>query len=149
MEAREHWIFYLKLTKNLPEDFLVLDQSFKKHNKSLVPIGLKTLLECIKKNGSVHVLIVVRSYREFRYFDKKVKKILKYLMRTDKVHLYIASSFSGVNDPSIMKRDHYNFVNLPVKISDFCESISQVIDMKETQVYKWPGGARPRMTLAG
>ena len=149
MEAREHWIFYLKLTRDLPEEYLVLDQKFKQSNKSLIPIGLKSLLECTKKNKSIHVLIVVKSYQEYKYFHKRVKKIMKYMMMTERVHLYIASSFSGINDPSIMKRDFYNFVRLPVGMETFCRSVSHMIDIKESQVLNWPGGVRPRMGLTG
>jgi hypothetical protein len=149
MEAREHWIFYLKLTKDLPEEYISLDQKFKKSNKSLIPVTLKSLLECTKKSKSIHVLIVVKSYQEYKYFTKKVKKIMKYLMMTERVHLYIASSFVAINDPSIMKRDYYNFAKLPIKMDTYCQSVSHMIDAKESQVHNWPGGVRPRMSLTG
>lgn len=149
MKANEQWIFYLKLTKDLPEEYFSLDQTFKKTNKSLIPINIKTLLECTKKNTDMHVLIVIKSYREYRYFMKRVKKIMKYLMMTERVHLYIASSFTTVNDPAIMKRNYYNFVKLPVHMESFCGSVSKMIDSKENQAHHWPGGIRPRMGLAG
>ena len=149
MEAQEHWIFYLKLTRDLPREFLLLDHEFKKNRKSLIPVTLKTLLECTRKNKSIHVLIVVKSFGEYRYFHHKVKKILKYLMRTEKVNLYVASSFGIVNDPSIMKRNYYEFIKLPVNLKQFCGSISELIDSKEMQYNSWPGGVRPRLSLAG
>ncbi len=149
MEAREHWIFYLKLTKNLTRDFISLDAEFKQHNKTLIPIGLRSLLECTRKRKSIHVLIVIRSYREYRYYHKKVKKLMKYMMRTDKVHLYFASSFQLAHDPSILKRNHYEFVSLPVHMEKFCTRISELVDIKEQRFNSWPGGVRPRLSLAG
>ena len=148
MEEREHWIFYLKLTKDLPKEFLALDLEFKKSKKSLIPVSLKTLLDCTRKNKSIHVLVVVKNYQEYRYFHKRVKKIMKYLMITERVNLYVAASFSMVNDPSIMKRNFYHFVKLPVLTREFCGSISQMVDSKEAQLNSWPGGVTPRLSLA-
>lgn len=147
MKRVDHWIFYLKLSKNLPDEYLTLDQNFKNHGKSLVPIGLKSLLECIKKGQKAHVVIVVKSYGELKYFNSKVKKMMKFIMRSERIHLYIASSFSGINDPTIMRRDYYNYVKLPVKMTTFCESVSKTIDVKENQGLVWPGGVRPKMSL--
>ena len=148
MEEKEHWIFYLKLSQDLPEDYLVLDNELKKTQKSLIPVTLKTLLECAKKGRSVHVLVVIKSYKDYRYFHKRVKKIMKYLMMTERVHLYIASSFTAVNDPSIMKKNFYNFVRLPVEIEPFCRSVSGMVDLSESKANTWPGGVRPRLSLA-
>ncbi|MBT4790402.1 MAG: hypothetical protein HON90_02430 [Halobacteriovoraceae bacterium] len=150
MEAqdKEQWIFYLKLTKELSKDYFILDQKLKQSDKSLVPVTMKSLLESTKKYKSIHVVIVVKSFQEFRYFNKKVKKMMKYLMMTERVHIYIASSFVAMNDPSIMKRDFYNFMKLPVSIDLFCHSIARTIDLRDKQANIWPGGASPKMTIA-
>ncbi len=148
MEANEHWIFYLKLTKDLPREYIRLDQQFKKSNKSLIPITLKGLLECVSKRKAIHVLIVIKSRSELSYYHNKVTRILKYLMRAGNIHLYIASSFDSVNDPSVMKRNFYNFAKLPVDIDYFCYSVSSMIDIKVSPVNRWPGGKKPRMSLA-
>jgi hypothetical protein len=147
MEHKEHWIFYLKLKKNLSEEFLYIDREFKEKNKSLIPIGLKGLLNGIKNYKSIHVMVVIRNYQELRYFETKVKKIMKYVLRTEKVHLYVASSFNSVNDVTVMKKNHYNFIKLPVSTEYLCGSISRSIDIKETHVDTWPGGSQPRMRL--
>lgn len=149
MESKEHWIFYLKLQKDLPKEYLVLDNHFKSRNKSLIPISIKGLLDCAKTYKSIHLLIVIKSYKELRYFDVKVKKLLKYLMRTDKINIYVTSSFSVVNDSTVMKRDKYNFIKLPVSVDYFCGSVSRMIDIKEARLHEWPGGAVPKLKLAG
>ena len=76
-------------------------------------------------------------------------KILKYLMKNSRVNIYIASSFSQVGDGSILKRKQYNFVKLPVSRSEFCSNVAHMIEMRENELYKWPGGKSPRMSLAG
>lgn len=149
MEKIDHWIYYLKVTKYLPEEYLALDQQFKKHGKSLVPISLRALLDSIRKGQRAHVLIVVKSFNEYKYFNKKVKKILKLIMRSDRVHLYMASSFSSINDPSIMKRDYYSFSKLPVRMDSFCSKVANTIESRENKSLVWPGGVRPKMSLVG
>lgn len=149
MKKIDHWIYYLKVTKYLPEEYLALDQEFKKHGKSLVPISLKSLLDSIRNGQRAHVLIVVKSFNEYKYFNRKVKKIIKLIMRSDRVHLHVASSFSAINDPTIMRRNFYDFTRLPVKMNTFCESVSGIIDTQENQSLVWPGGVSPKMSLVG
>lgn len=149
MNRKDGWVFYLKLSKDLPEEFLSLDQEFKKEGKSLVPITIKTLLDHGKRNNSVHVVILVRSLKELEYYNAKVRKAVKFLMMNRRLHLYIASSFATVGDPSIMRRDHYYFERLPVATKHFVETTCYEIDRKETSMLKWPGGIRPRLSIAG
>lgn len=149
MEAKEHWIFYLQLSKNLSEDFFFLDESLKKSKKSLIPVTLKSLLECARESRAIHVLIIVKSYSEYKYFHRKIKKLIGYMMMTQRIHLYIASSFDGVNDCFIMKENYYNFIKLPVELETFSQSVSHMVDTKESQLNHWPGGIRPRLSFAG
>ena len=149
MEAKAHWIFYLRLQRDLPREYFLVDQKFKNNFKSLVPITIRGLSESVKSSKRVHVLIVIKTMDEYRYFNKHVKKIMKFLVRTGKVHLYIASSFNGVNDTAIMRRDHYNFMKLPVTFEHLCESVSQMIDTKELSSHQWPGGIRSKFKLTG
>lgn len=146
-KSQQQWIFYLKLTKDLPPEYLRLDHEFKKTNKVLVPINLKTLMEHAKKNTNLHVLFLVKSISEYNYFNNKVKKVLKFLLIGRRVHLYIGSSFSAVNDSSIMKRDYYYYARLPVAINKFCQAVRYEIDRKETTILKWPGGIRPKFSF--
>ena len=69
-------------------------------------------------------------------------------MMSRRVHLYIASSFSTINDPAIMRRDYYYFAKLPIEIKKFTTAVAHEIDRKETSMLKWPGGIRPRMSIA-
>ena len=148
MEVQEQWVYYLKLQKTLPPEFLIVDQKLKTNLKSLVPISIKGLVEASKQGKSLHVVIVIRTVDELRYFNKSVKKYMKFLIRTGKVNIYIASSFSGINDSSIMRRDFYHFVKLPISTDYFCNSVSRTIDIKESKSHKWPGGMRSKFQLS-
>lgn len=149
METNETWIFYLKLQKALPKKYFRLDQEFKRFGKSLVPVTIKSIGDLIKKNKKIHLMIVVRNLDEYRYFNSKVKKILKFLVRTGRVNLYVTASFSAVNDNSIMRRDFYFFMKLPVSYEFLCQSVTRVIDSNELHAHKWPGGSRSQFKLTG
>ena len=41
-------------------------------------------------------MVIVKNVENTNYFKTRVVKILKYLMRSDKIYLYVASSFSSV-----------------------------------------------------
>ena len=149
MDARDNWIYFLKLSRELPREYIMLVQEMKSHNKSLVPVTLKGLLETASKSTDVHIIIYIHSLGELRYFNRRANKILKYLMKNSLVNLYIASSFSNIGDGSILKRNQYNFVRLPVSRKSFCERVSGMIDISESDQLKWPGGTVPRLSLAG
>ena len=148
MIANDNWIYFLKLTRELPREYILLDQELKTHNKSLVPVTLKGLLETASKVSGVHIVVYVHSIEELRYFNRRANKILKYLLKTSQVNLYIASSFSQLGDGSILKRNQYNFIRLPISRKKFCENVSGMIDIVENDHLKWPGGTGPRMSLA-
>ena len=144
----DNWVFYLKLSKELPESFFALDQHFKRYGKSLVPISLKTLLEQSRKSNSLHVVLVLQSLKDLKYYNKKVKKAVKMLMINRRLHLYIASSFSSVLDSSFLRRGFYTFDKLPLLSVSFVKNTSYEIDRKETSMLRWPGGIRPRLSIA-
>lgn len=148
MDEREQWIFFLKLGRELPKDFFALDQQFKANGKTLIPVGLKTMSSLLSEREDVHILIVVKSVQEYIYFHKRVKKVMKYMVRSGKVYLYIASSFNKMIDSEIMRRNHYNFLKLPVTINYLCGSISKTIDMKNSGQSLWPGGGKSKFQLA-
>lgn len=149
MEAQEHWIYYLKLQRDLPREYLVLNRSFREKNKTLIPITISGLLDCAKVYKSLHVVVVIKSYRDFRYFDSRVKKLVKLLIRSGKVNIYLASSFSLINDSTIMKRDYYNFIKLPASMDFLCGSISRMVEIKESQLHLWPGRIPAKVQLEG
>ena len=77
MSRSEHWIFYLKLTKELKEDYLLLDTEFKKTGKSLVPVNLTTLVDSVRRGQEANLIIVIKSKSELRFLSMKEEQVLR------------------------------------------------------------------------
>ena len=150
MNNEEQWIFFLQLERNLPKEFFDLDSQFKMNGKSLVPIGMKTLSSVVASSQeNIHVFIMIKSVRDYFFFEKRIKKMMKYIVRSGRVNIYVASSFNKMIDSDIMKKDHYNFLKLPVSMNYLCGSISRTIDLKNSRTtQKWPGGVKSKIELA-
>ena len=142
-EERSDWIFYLKLSKSLPKHFLDLDREFKERGITLIPISISELMSVTKGEGSFNVMTSVRNFSEAKYFSKKVQKIFEFMMRSRRLNLFMASSFSYIDQTSIFgKTGKYHFYPLPVKIDALCATIAHEIYKQQSGDYKWPGASR-------
>lgn len=146
---KDEWIFYLKLTPNLNENFLSLDKQFKRFGFNLIPVSFPNLLELIKAQETFHVVVIVSSQREAAYYLKNVSKSIKNLLRFNKINLFAASSFSFVNESSKLTfRGNYDFYPLPIKTSDLCDKILATLLDKAVENKTWPGGKSPRVSIS-
>ncbi len=149
-EEKTDWIFYLKLNKNLPEHFFDLDLEFKKNGFTLIPVTISELLTVTKGEGNFHVVATVTGMSEATHYTKKVKKVFKMLLRSGRMHSYIASSFKFVDETAQYgKTGQYHFVPLPVSMKYFCDTISKIIKSKDNKTRKWPGGTRSLGSTVG
>lgn len=140
-EEKTDWIFYLKLNRNLPEHFFKLDQEFKKNGYTLIPVSISELITVTKGEGSFHVVAAINGFSEATYFTNKVQKVFQMLLRSKRMHTYIASSFKFIDETAMFgKSGQYHFVSLPVTMEHFCGTISKIIQTKDNQTRKWPGG---------
>lgn len=148
-DIKDEWIFYLKLTPNLPESFIYLDKGFKKYGFNLIPVSFPNLLELLKSDESFNVMMLVSSQREAAYYLKHVSKHIKTLLRFNKINLFVASSFSFVNESSKLTfRGNYDFWSLPIRSEELCDKIVFKALDKVVENKKWPGGKAPRMTIS-
>ena len=147
---KDEWIFYLKLTPNLSENYLSLDKHFKQYGYNLIPVSFPNMLELIKANETFHVIVVVSSRKEANYYMKHVSRSIRNLLRFNKVNLFTASSFSFINESSkLTYRGNYDFFPLPMRTADLCDKILVKVLDSAVENYAWPGGKRPRMGVAG
>lgn len=149
MEVKDHWVFYLKLSPNLSSEYLHIATEFQAQGKKMIPVGINTLLECIRHRNKIDLVIIVRTMEELNRFHGKCKKILKLLIRTGRMNMYVASSFSSVNDPKLMRKDAYHFVKLPVRIDFFCNLVTSSLKRKKERPQLWPGGVRGNYQFGG
>ena len=139
---RTEWIYFLRLSKNLPSDYFAIDKAFKEHGRHLVPMDIVGLNECVDKDETMHVLIMIKKVSELRYYEKKVKKILKYMLKRPNVKVYFLSSFSAVNDPTLIKQGAFHFMRIPLSVNYFVGAVNKQIEIKEMKKNLWPGKLR-------
>lgn len=145
---KDEWIFYLKLTPNLNENFFSMDRHFKSFGFNLIPVSFPNLLELIKDNETFHVVVVVGSRREAAYYVKNVSKPIRNLLRFKKINLFAASSFSFINESSKLTfRGNYEFYPLPIKTAQLCDKIFTKVLDDTVDNRQWPGGKSPRMSF--
>lgn len=143
MEERSDWIFYLKLTPKLPAKFFELDHLFKANGQTLVPITFKDLISINKGEAEFNVIIIAGSFDEASYFEKRVRKLAHYFLRSKRMHLYLASSFKFLDDTHLFGSSGiYHYVQLPVGLKKFCDTITETIKNKRASKRQWPGSSR-------
>lgn len=143
MDNKSDWIFYLKLSPKLPASFFDMDKRLKENGYTLIPVSFTDLVLLNTKEGEFHVLAMASSTEQATYFQRKVRKILHYLLRSKRMHMYFVSSFKFLDDTHLFgSSGHYHYVQLPVSVNKFCDTISETIKNKRSQSRKWPGASR-------
>lgn len=140
--SSENIIFYLRLSSSLTSEFFDLESKIRLEGKTLIPVDIVSMLELLKVKNNAPVVVVVKTSSEFNYFRKKVYKILTYLLNSERIELFVASSFDQANIKKYQGRKFYHFVKLPVSSDFFARSISKTIDIKSGELRSWPGGDR-------
>ena len=141
MESNDNWVFFLKLSKQLPRQYFNLDREFKKAGLTLVPITLSDLLQILKGEDRPQVICFVQNIYHFRFMYKRGQKVLTMLTRNDKIDLYILSSFSCLNQTAELKgRSNYFYLTLPVPLRKCCAIIASTIINKWRFGHTWVGG---------
>ena len=140
--SSENIVFYLKLSSKLGEEYFGLERRLRTEGKTVIPVDLVSMLELLKIKNNAPVVIIIKSSQELAYFKKKTHKILTYLLSSERIDLFMASSFGQVNFKKYQGRKFYNFVKLPVSMDFFARSISKTIDIRQKSLQAWPGGDR-------
>ncbi len=147
-EYKTDWIYYLKLSPKLSKNFFDMDAHFKERGITLIPVTLSELLGLTKGEGDFHCVSCIASFADAKYYLKKARKIIHILLRSKRMHWYIASSFAFTNEASLFSvYGNYHFARLPIGVKKFCDIIVTTIHAKSNSKTKWPGGKRPRMGL--
>ncbi len=148
MKEQDNWVFYLQLKSKLSKDFLVLDRELKDYGKGLVPVSIENLLGYIKKKEGIDLLVVVKSKAEANYYNKRIKKVLRYLILSKKIRLTLVSSYQDINDLTLAKKGHYFFHQLPMSVSSVVFEMISTIHDRQDNKNKWPGASRPKMMFS-
>lgn len=140
------FIFYLTLEEKLPPTFYHLDKSLKKLGFMLVPIQIDQLQTLISVSDQEHITVVTSTMvgREFKYYNDKVRTILKYLLKSPRMTFIHLSSFAKLNDTKkFFTLKNYIFLKYPVNPQVLAVRIARHHDaQKESMDRRWPGGRR-------
>lgn len=141
-EEKSDWIFYLKLSRNLPEYYFDLDSEFKAMGLTLIPISISELISITKGEGKFNVFTGVRNFDDAQYYTKRVEKMFGMLMRSRRMSLFMTSSFSFINQNyKYGKTGMYHFFPLPQSLKSICGIIASEVDKSSSQDHRWPGSS--------
>ncbi len=139
-EEKSDWIFYLKLSRNLPEYYFDLDREFKSQGLTLIPISISELISITKGEGKFNVFTGVRNFSDAHYYTKRVEKIFGVLLRSKRMSLFMSSSFSFMNQNyKYGKTGMYHFFPLPQSLHEICDTIASEVEKASRKDQRWPG----------
>lgn len=140
---KNEWVYFLNLSSSLDANFINLDSELKTKGLSLVPINLEDLTSLTRAKMNLHIVVVVDKVSKSRYFNLKVRKLMKFLLRRDTINFYVLSSFENLNDKThVMNRKNYFFTLLPTALKEYAHALSEAINIKDNKVNSWPGARR-------
>ncbi len=149
MENTRPFIFFLTLEERLPEQFYTFDRIFKEYDYILVPVRVDQLQQLVASTEQNHVMVIscTTNFREYRLFNEKVRKILKYVLKSRRLSFVQLSSFAKINDTRAHNlTKNYFFLKAPVDARELTERMISFHDQKSEKSQIWPGGHK---SLAG
>lgn len=149
MENTRPFIFFLTLEERLPEQFYTFDRLFKEYDYILVPVRVDQLQQLVASTEQNHVMVIscTTNFREYRLFNEKVRKILKYVLKSKRLSFIKLSSFAKLNDTRAYNLSkNYFFLRTPVEARELTERMISFHEEKSEKSQIWPGGAK---SLAG
>lgn len=144
-ETSAPFIFFLSLEDSLPKAFYVFDKYLKELGFILVPVKIDQLqiLIATSEQEQVVVLCSVTNAREFKLYNDKVRKFLKFILKSKRLTFMHFSSFSKLNDQKyFINLKNYYFIKYPLNAKQLAIKISKYHTLKKEQRTVWPGGKR-------
>jgi hypothetical protein len=145
MENTRPFIFFLTLEERLPEQFYTFDRLFKEYDYILVPVRVDQLQQLVASTDQNHVMVIscTSNFREYRLFNEKVRKILKFVLKSRRLSFIQLSSFGNLNDTRAHNlTKNYFFLKTPVEARELTERMIRFHDEKSEKSQLWPGGHR-------
>ncbi len=139
------FIFYILLENKIPEAFYQFDNYFKKIGWTLIPIAFDQIqmLGSISEQGCMPVLCSTQDFQEFKSFNKNVRDVLKFLLKSEKFMFFKISSFEKLNDEKYFFRfKNYFFIRYPQNVRAITLWVEHLFELKSNHNKSWPGGKR-------
>ncbi len=138
------WMFYLKLSKNLPEHFISLANYLSDFGIKLIPVTIDQLTTVTKNKKRFHLLAVVTNMEQNTRFKKYMSGYLRLGIINGLINLSHVSSLDKAHNlpPSYLKQGCYYFYPLPADMQDLTTQIAECFYDRKQNNKKWPGGKR-------
>lgn len=139
------FIFYLLLEEQLPRTFYVFDAIFKDLGYILVPVRIDQLQTLASSTSQNHLIVLssVTDVREYKYFNEKVRGLLKFVLKSKRITFMQLSSFSKLNDiKKYILSKNYFFLKYPLDARILSARIARYQELKTEEKTRWPGGKR-------
>lgn len=145
VDAQSPFIFYLSFEDSLPKSFYIFHQHLKDLGFILVPVKIDQLQVLVASSEQEQVIVIcsVTSAREFKFYNEKIRKFLKFILKSKRLTFMHLSSFSRLNDQrQFMISKNYYFIKYPFNAKQLSFKISKYHSLKKEQLTIWPGGKR-------
>lgn len=145
VEKPSPFIFYLSLEDTLPKTFYTFDKYFKELGFILVPVKIDQLQILIASSEQEQVIVLcsVTNVREYKLYNEKIRKFLKFILKSKRLTFMHLSSFSKLNDQkNFVIQKNYYFIRYPLNAKELTFKISKYHALKKEQHTIWPGGRR-------
>ena len=148
-ETKTPFIFYLSLEDTLPKSFYSFDTYLKELGFILVPVKIDQLQTLVASSEQEQVIVLcsVTNVREYKLYNEKVRKFLKFILKSKRLTFMHCSSFSKLNDSRhfVIQKNYY-FISYPLNAKQLSFKISKYHVLKKEQHTIWPGGRRATLS---
>lgn len=146
----ERYIFFLRLTSELPMEFFQFSDYFSAYGVKLIPIRPQELSHMMSTQN-VFVVALNNSLKTNQLFQIYRKNFLDYAVLAKRAELYDVSSFSRLSSELLLRahrNQNYVHIPLPDTMDEIANKILVDFMKKKTNVQKWPGGTRAKLPAA-
>lgn len=145
-------IFYLTTTTELTSEFFSLNHTFNESGCVLVPVRVDQLqnLATMTEQEQIIVINVIKNTQELIAFNKGVRHLLRYILKSKRISFFNLSSFDSSDDSRVhFMTKNYFFIKLPIDVKMISKKIARYYTLKQKDKVTWPGGKRAGLASIG
>jgi hypothetical protein len=146
-DETQNYIYYLRLSGDLPEHYIKLATVLKEWKISLIPVTPSELLK-IGDKSRMFVLAVSDNVGAQRTLTRFREVYLDLALLSRKVCFFDANSFAPINIAHKLERSksYYHFA-LPISFKDLVKNIVVAYYNEKQVSQSWPGGKRAKLPV--
>ncbi len=139
------FVFYLTLEETLPKNFYLFHKLFSEIDFVLVPVRIDQLQKLISCTDQSQIILIssVSDSKEYKSYNEKIRGLLKFFLKSNRLSFFHLSSFSKLNDSKVHSlHKNYFFMKFPFDARDLSRKIARYYEIKSEKTLSWPGGKR-------